>query len=162
MIRRPPSTTLTDTRLPDTTRFRPRRPDRRAAATAQDRAAGLVPVFVVANLGTTPATALDPVGAMAEVARAEGAWLHVDAAHAGSGLVCPEVRWISEGIEGADSVCVNPHKWLLTNFDGDCCRVADRSALIGALSVLAEYLRNAASESGAVIDYRDRQIGRAS
>src|SRR3546814_96588 len=64
----------------------------------------------------------------------------------------------SEGIEGADSVCVNPHKWLLTNFDCDCFWVADRSALIGALSVLPEYLRNAASESGAVIDYRDWQL----
>jgi aromatic-L-amino-acid decarboxylase len=82
----------------------------------------------------------------------------VDAAHAGSALVCPELRWMVDGVDGADSFCMNPHKWLLTNFDCDCFWVADRSALIGALSVLPEYLRNAASESGAVIDYRDWQV----
>ncbi len=129
-----------------------------AAAMAADRAAGLVPFFVVANVGTTSSTALDPVGAMARAAAAEGAWLHVDAAHAGSALVCPELRWIAEGLDGADSFCMNPHKWLLTNFDCDCFWVADRHALIGALSVAPEYLRNAASESGAVIDYRDWQV----
>lgn len=63
-----------------------------------------------------------------------------------------------DGLDRADSFCVNPHKWLLTNFDCDCFWVADRTALIGALSVLPEYLRNAASESGAVIDYRDWQV----
>jgi aromatic-L-amino-acid decarboxylase len=63
-----------------------------------------------------------------------------------------------DGIERVDSFCMNPHKWLLTNFDCDCFWVADRAALIGALSVLPEYLRNAASESGAVIDYRDWQV----
>lgn len=128
------------------------------AAMAEDRAAGLVPFLVVANTGTTSSTALDPIGEIAEVAAREGAWLHVDAAHAGSALVCPELRWIAEGLEGADSFCMNPHKWLLTNFDCDCFWVADRTALIGALSVLPEYLRNAASESGAVIDYRDWQL----
>lgn len=134
------------------------RPDRLAAAMAEDAEAGLVPCFVVANVGTTSSTALDPVPAMAEVSAAHGAWLHVDAAHAGSALVCPELRWIAPGLERVDSFCMNPHKWLLTNFDCDCFWVADRSALIGALSVLPEYLRNAASESGAVIDYRDWQI----
>jgi aromatic-L-amino-acid decarboxylase len=63
-----------------------------------------------------------------------------------------------DGLEQADSFCMNPHKWLFTNFDCDCFWVADRSALIGALSVLPEYLRNQASESGAVIDYRDWQV----
>ena len=63
-----------------------------------------------------------------------------------------------EGVDRADSFCMNPHKWLFTNFDCDCFWVADRSSLIGALSVLPEYLRNAASESGAVIDYRDWQV----
>jgi aromatic-L-amino-acid decarboxylase len=134
------------------------RPDRLAAAMAEDVAAGLVPCFVVANVGTTSSTAIDPVPAMAEVCEAHGAWLHVDAAHAGSALVCPELRWIAPGLERVDSFCMNPHKWLLTNFDCDCFWVADRAALIGALSVLPEYLRNAASESGAVIDYRDWQI----
>jgi aromatic-L-amino-acid decarboxylase len=134
------------------------RPEVLAAAMAADRAAGLTPFFVVANVGTTSSTAIDPVGALADACAAEGAWLHVDAAHAGSALVCPELRWIVAGLERADSFCMNPHKWLFTNFDCDCFWVADRSALIGALSVLPEYLRNAASESGAVIDYRDWQV----
>jgi aromatic-L-amino-acid/L-tryptophan decarboxylase len=129
-----------------------------AEAMQADRDAGLVPFFVVANLGTTSSTAIDPVAAVAEVAAAHGAWLHVDAAHGGAALVCPELRWIAEGLERADSICMNPHKWLLTNFDCDCFWVADRSGLIGALSVLPEYLRNAATESGAVIDYRDWQV----
>jgi aromatic-L-amino-acid decarboxylase len=134
------------------------RPEALAAAMAEDRAAGLVPCFVVANVGTTSSTAIDPVRAMAEACRVEGAWLHVDAAHAGSALVLPELRWMVDGLELADSFCMNPHKWLLVNFDCDCFWVADRAALIGALSVLPEYLRNAASESGAVVDYRDWQV----
>lgn len=133
-------------------------PEALAAAMADDRAAGLVPFFVVANVGTTSSTAIDPVAAIAEVCSAESAWLHVDGAHAGSALVCPELRWIVDGLEEADSFCMNPHKWLFTNFDCDCFWVADRAALIGALSVLPEYLRNEASESGAVIDYRDWQV----
>jgi aromatic-L-amino-acid decarboxylase len=134
------------------------RPDALAAAMEADRAAGLTPFFVVANVGTTSSTAIDPVGALADVCAPHGAWLHVDAAHAGSALVLPGLRWIVDGIDRADSVCMNPHKWLLTNFDCDCFWVADRRALIGALSVLPEYLRNAASESGQVIDYRDWQV----
>jgi aromatic-L-amino-acid/L-tryptophan decarboxylase len=129
-----------------------------AAAMQADRDSGLVPFFVVANVGTTSSTAVDPVAAIADVAAQHGAWVHVDAAHGGAALVCPELRWIAEGLDRADSVCMNPHKWLLTNFDCDCFWVADRSALVGALSVLPEYLRNAATESGAVIDYRDWQV----
>ena len=134
------------------------RPDALAGAMGEDRAAGLAPFLVVANVGTTSSTAVDPLPAIADTCRAHDAWLHVDAAHAGSALVCPELRWIAEGLEGADSFCMNPHKWLFTNFDCDCFWVADRAALIGALSTLPEYLRNAASESGAVIDYRDWQV----
>ncbi len=134
------------------------RPEALAARMAEDRAAGHVPFFVVANLGSTSSTALDPVAGLAEVSSREGAWLHVDAAHAGSALVLPEMRWLAAGLDQADSLCVNPHKWLFTNFDCDCFWVADRRALIGALSVVPEYLRNAASASGAVIDYRDWQV----
>ena len=133
-------------------------PEHLAALMAEDAAAGLVPAFVVANLGTTSSTAVDPIGAMAEVAAEHGAWLHVDGAHAGAHLVLPELRWIADGIERADSFCMNPHKRLLVNFDCDCFWVADRQPLVAALSVLPEYLRNAATESGAVIDYRDWQI----
>jgi aromatic-L-amino-acid decarboxylase len=134
------------------------RPDALATAMAEDRAAGLTPCCVVANVGTTSSTAIDPLSPIAEVCAAHGAWLHVDAAHAGSALVCPELRWIVDGVERADSFCMNPHKWLFTNFDCDCFWVADRAALVGALSVVPEYLRNAASESGAVVDYRDWQV----
>lgn len=133
------------------------RPDALLAAMDADRAAGLVPFLVVASVGTTSSTAIDPVAAIAELCR-DDVWLHVDAAHAGSALVCPELRWMVDGLDGADSFCVNPHKWLFTNFDCDCFWVADRSALTGALSVLPEYLRNPASESGSVIDYRDWQV----
>jgi len=85
-------------------------------------------------------------------------WLHVDAAWAGSAAVCEEFRSIHDGVELADSFTFNPHKWLLTNFDCNCFYMADRAALVRALSILPEYLRNQATESGAVIDYRDWQI----
>jgi aromatic-L-amino-acid decarboxylase len=134
------------------------RPEALAAAMGADRDAGLRPFFVVANVGSTSSTAMDPIGTVADVAADHGAWLHVDAAHAGSALVLPELRWMVDGVERADSFCMNPHKWLLTNFDCDCFWVADRSALVGALSVVPEYLRNAASERGDVIDYRDWQV----
>jgi aromatic-L-amino-acid decarboxylase len=92
------------------------------------------------------------------VCRRHGAWLHVDGAMSGTAAVCPELRFVNEGLELADSYCFNPHKWMLVNFDCSALFVADRAALIGALGILPEYLRNAASESGAVIDYRDWQV----
>jgi len=128
------------------------------AAVAADRAAGVTPLFVLATVGTTSTTAIDPVRALGELCQAEGIWLHVDAAYAGVAAVCPELRWLNDGLELADSYATNPHKWLLTNFDCDAFWVADRDALVGALSVLPEFLRNAPTESGAVIDYRDWQI----
>ena len=93
------------------------RPEALAAAIAADRRAGRIPFFVCASVGTTASTAIDPVPAIAEICRRENVWLHVDAAHAGSAAVCPELRWIHAGVEHADSYCFNPHKWLLTNFD---------------------------------------------
>ncbi len=134
------------------------RPDRLRSLVAADRAAGVTPVLVVATVGTTSTTAIDPVPAIADCCEQERIWLHVDAAYAGSAAVCPELRWIHDGVERADSYCVNPHKWLLTGFDCDAFWVADRAELIQTLSVLPEYLRNAATESGAVIDYRDWQV----
>jgi len=129
-----------------------------AAAIEQDRAQGLIPCFVVASVGTTSSNAIDPVAAIGQICQAQGVWLHVDAAMAGTAALCPELRWIHAGVDLADSYCFNPHKWMFTNFDCDCFWVADRAALIGALSILPEYLRNQATESGAVIDYRDWQI----
>lgn len=128
------------------------------AAMAEDRAAGRVPFFVGATVGTTSSLAFDPVPAVAAVCARHGAWLHVDGAMAGSAAVCPEWRWVNDGLERADSYAFNPHKWLFTNFDCTCFFVADRAALVGALSILPEYLRNAATDSGRVIDYRDWQV----
>ena len=134
------------------------RVDALAAAIAADRAAGAVPAMVCATVGTTSSGAVDPLRAIGALCRSESIWLHVDAAHAGSATICPEHRGLIDGLEHADSYTFNPHKWLLTNFDCSCFWVADRAALIEALSVLPEYLRNRATESGAVIDYRDWQV----
>ena len=134
------------------------RPDHLRELIEADRTAGVVPTLVVATVGTTGVGAVDPVAELAAVAHDAGAWLHVDGAWAGVAAVAPELRWLNDGLEHADSYATNPHKWLLTNFDCDAFWVADRTALVGALSILPEYLRNAATESGAVIDYRDWQV----
>jgi aromatic-L-amino-acid decarboxylase len=125
---------------------------------ARDVADGFTPALVVASVGATGTGAVDPIGILADLAHEYGAWLHVDAAWAGVAAVCEEFRWINAEVGRADSYCTNPHKWLLTNFDCDAFWVADRSALIGALSILPEYLRNSATESGAVFDYRDWHV----
>jgi len=101
---------------------------------------------------------MDPLPAIAEVCREHNLWFHVDAAMSGTAALCPEFRHFQRGVEYADSYCFNPHKWMFTNFDCDCFYVADRSALIKTLSILPEYLKNQATESGAVFDYRDWQI----
>jgi aromatic-L-amino-acid decarboxylase len=134
------------------------RPDLLAEAVDADRAAGRVPCLVMATIGTTSSLAVDPVAAIAPIAEAAGMWLHIDAAMAGSAAVCPELRAQQAGLERADSYVFDPHKWLFTTFDCSCLFVADRSALVEALSIVPEYLRNPASESGAVIDYRDWQV----
>jgi aromatic-L-amino-acid decarboxylase len=128
------------------------------AAIEADVAAGAVPTIVVATIGTTSTTAVDPVAEIGAICAEFGVWLHVDAAYAGSAAVCPELRWSHAGVELADSYCFDPHKWLLTGFDCDAFWVADAAELVEALTVLPEYLRNAATESGAVIDYRDWQV----
>ncbi len=116
------------------------------------------PFFVQATAGTTSSTAFDPIEAIADVCKDYGAWLHVDAAFAGVAAVAPEFRFVNDGLHRVDSYTLNPHKWLLTNFDCSMFWVADRQPLNAALSVTPEYLRNAASDGGAVIDYRDWQI----
>ncbi len=134
------------------------RPDALAAQIEADLAAGLTPAFVCANVGSTSSNALDPIRAVGEICRRHNIWLHVDAAMSGTAALCPEFRFIHDGLELADSYTVNPHKWMFTNFDCNAFYVADRAALINALSILPEYLRNEATEAGAVIDYRDWQI----
>ena len=127
-------------------------------AIRQDQDAGRVPFFVCATVGSTSSHAMDPLPQIAALCQQHGLWFHVDAAMAGTAALCPEFRHLQTGVENADSYCFNPHKWMFTNFDCDCFFVADRAALIRSLSILPEYLRNQATESGAVFDYRDWQI----
>ncbi|MFZ4731908.1 MAG: pyridoxal-dependent decarboxylase [Pirellulales bacterium] len=128
-------------------------------AMADDAAAGRRPCLVVATVGTTARGGIDPVAAIAAVAARHRAWVHVDAAWAGTAALCPEWRAaLTDGADAVDSWGTNPHKWLLVNFDCHCLWVADRGALINSLSTKPEYLRNAATESGAVIDYSDWQV----
>jgi aromatic-L-amino-acid decarboxylase len=132
------------------------------AAIEADVELGLAPVLVHLAAGSTSTGAMDDVVGAGRIAREHGAWVHVDAAWAGVAAVCPEHRAHLAGVESADSFVTNPHKWLLTTFDCSTFWVRDRAALTGALSILPEYLRNAASESGEVVDYRDwhPQLGR--
>lgn len=134
------------------------RPDALEAQIRRDREAGRLPFFVCATIGTTSSNAMDPLAPIAKICRENNLWLHVDAAMSGTAAVCPEFRWIHNGLELADSYCFNPHKWLFTNFDCDCFYITNRNELIHAMSILPEYLRNKATESGAVIDYRDWHI----
>ena len=134
------------------------RPDALERQIETDRRAGLTPIFVCATVGTTSSNAMDPVAEIGEICRNNNLWLHVDAAMSGTAMVCPEFRLLQNGVELADSYNFNPHKWMGANFDCSCFWVADRKALIQTLSILPEYLRNQATESGAVIDYRDWHI----
>ena len=112
----------------------------------------------MATIGTTSSNAIDPVRATGELCKRYGLWLHVDSAMAGTAALCPEFRFIHDGVELADSYVFNPHKWMFTNFDCSVFYVADRKTLIETLSVLPEYLKNQATEAGAVFDYRDWHI----
>jgi aromatic-L-amino-acid decarboxylase len=114
------------------------------AQIVRDRGAGLVPCAVVATCGTTTSTALDPVESIAAVAKRYGIWLHVDAAMAGSAMILPECRWMWKGIEEADSVVLNPHKWLGIAFDCSLYYVRDPQHLIRVMSTNPSYLQSAA------------------
>ncbi len=127
-------------------------------AVAKDVANGLVPAFLCSAVGTTGTTAVDNIRANAAIATEHGMWHHVDAAYAGSAMVCPEVRHHQDGLELVDSYTFNPHKWLLTNFDCSAFWVADREPLLSAMSILPPYLRNTATDSGEVVDYRDWHV----
>jgi aromatic-L-amino-acid decarboxylase len=126
----------------------------------QDKAEGYAPCCVVATIGTTSSTAIDPLTEIARVAQEYNLWLHVDAALAGSAAILPEKRWILDGIEGADSFVFNPHKWLFTNFDCSAffCRHPDM--LVSVFAIAPEYLKTA--RDSLVTNYRDWgiQLGR--
>ncbi|HUK75978.1 MAG TPA: pyridoxal-dependent decarboxylase [Thermoleophilia bacterium] len=123
------------------------------AAVREDRAAGRVPCAVVATIGTTATTALDPLREVALVAGRDGLWLHVDAALAGSAMICPEYRWMWDGIEAADSLVFNPHKWLGAGFDLSAYYVRDAQHLVRVMSTDPSYLRTA--QDGLVRNLRD-------
>ncbi|GMI87862.1 aromatic aldehyde synthase [Hibiscus trionum] len=123
-----------------------------------DVKAGLIPLYLCATIGTTSTTAVDPLIPLCDVAKEYGMWVHVDAAYAGSASICPEFRHFIDGVEGADSFSLNAHKWFFTTLDCCCMWVKDPSSLIKSLSTNPEYLRNKASDSKQVVDYKDWQI----
>uniref|UniRef100_A0A8C2BV14 Aromatic-L-amino-acid decarboxylase n=1 Tax=Cyprinus carpio TaxID=7962 RepID=A0A8C2BV14_CYPCA len=114
----------------------------------EDRAAGLIPFFFCATLGTTPSCAFDCITELGPICNAEKIWMHIDAAYAGSAFICPEFRPLLNGIEFADSFNFNPHKWLLVNFDCSAMWVKKRSDIIGAFKIEPLYLKHDHQESG--------------
>lgn len=127
---------------------------------AADRAAGKVPCAVVATVGTTGCTAVDPLASIGPLARRHGLWLHVDAALAGAAAILPAMRWLLDGVEHADSLVFNPHKWLLVNFDCSAFYVRDPDHLQRAMAIHPEYLRT--TRDAEVVNYMDwgLQLGR--
>lgn len=128
-------------------------PEALERAIERDIASGYIPCCAIATLGTTGVTAIDPLRAMGEICRKHGIWLHVDAAIGGTALLLPEMRWMADGIEYADSLVFNPHKWMFTNFDCSVYFVRDAASLIRSFEILPEYLKT--RTGGEVNDYRD-------
>lgn len=135
------------------------RPAALAAAVAADRAAGCLPFAVVATAGTTSTTSVDPIADVAAICREEGLWLHVDAAYAGAAAICPELRPAFAGLEDADSIVVNPHKWLFTPIDCSVLLLRDPEVVRDAYSVVPAYLRSEEIGSTNLMDY-GIQLGR--
>src|SRR5258708_22363540 len=129
-------------------------------ALERDIAAGALPAAIVATTGTTTTTALDPIAEIAEIAGEHGVWLHVDAAMAGSAMILPECRWMWNGVEGADSLVVNAHKWLGAAFDCSLYYLRDPQHLVRVMSTRPSYLQTSADDQ--VKNYRDWgiQLGR--
>ncbi|MBA4322200.1 MAG: aspartate aminotransferase family protein [Odoribacter sp.] len=128
-------------------------PDKLRKAIGEDIVQGFVPCCVVATLGTTGTTAIDPLKAIGEICAENGIWLHVDAALAGTALLLPEFQWMLEGKEYIDSFVFNPHKWMFTNFDCTAFFIRDAGSLIKTFEILPEYLKT--RTRGKVNDYRD-------
>jgi aromatic-L-amino-acid decarboxylase len=126
------------------------------SALAEDRAASLRPAAILATVGTTATTAIDPVAGIAALAERFGAWLHIDAALAGTAMILPEVRHLWEGVERADSLVLNPHKWMGPGFDLSAYYVRDPQHLIRVMSTNPSYLRT--EQDGRVSNFRDWHI----
>jgi aromatic-L-amino-acid decarboxylase len=136
------------------------RPEALAAALDEDRQRGVRPLAVVATVGTTSTTSVDPVGAIADLCRHDGIWLHVDAAYAGAAAILPDFRWILADAAAADSIVVNPHKWLFTPFDLSAFYCRRMDVVRAAFSLVPEYLKTA--EASEVTNLMDTgiQLGR--
>jgi len=134
------------------------RPESLEKAIEEDKRAGKVPFIVCATVGTTSSLAFDPLEEIGRICKKHNLWLHVDAAMAGTAALCPEFRHIQKGLELADSYCFDAHKWMFTNFDCSCFYVADRETLTRSLDVLPEYLRNQATGSDAIFEYRNWHV----
>ncbi|KAK1370631.1 Tyrosine decarboxylase [Heracleum sosnowskyi] len=119
---------------------------------------GLIPLYLCVTIGTTSSTAVDPLETLSEVGKMYKLWVHVDAAYAGSACICPEFRHFLDGIENVNSFSLNAHKWLLTTLDCCCLWLKDPSDLIKSLSTYPDYLKNHASDTRKVVDYKDWQI----
>jgi aromatic-L-amino-acid/L-tryptophan decarboxylase len=128
-------------------------PEKLKEAIVRDKINGYIPCCVVATIGTTGTTAVDPVRAIGEVCHENDTWLHVDAAMAGTALILPEFQWMIDGKEYIDSFVFNPHKWMFTNFDCTAYFVKDAQTLIKTFEILPEYLKT--RTRGTVNDYRD-------
>jgi len=135
-------------------------PDELERAVLEDKRKGLRPACVVATIGTTSSTAVDPLEPVGRICRSHGLWLHVDAAFSGTALILPEKRWMMEGVERADSFVFNPHKWMLTNFDCSAYFVRDPGTLIRTFEIHPEYLKTGVDAQ--VKNFRDWgiQLGR--
>jgi aromatic-L-amino-acid decarboxylase len=135
-------------------------PARLEEAVLEDKRRGLQPCCVVATVGTTSSTAVDPLRPIGQVCRRHGLWLHVDAAFAGTAAVLPEMRWMLDGVEFADSFVFNPHKWMLTNFDCSAYFVRDPGLLRRTFEIRPEYLKT--GQDAVVKNFRDWgiQLGR--
>lgn len=131
------------------------------AAIAADRRTGMLPIAIVATAGTTSTTSVDPLREVAKVAQKEKLWLHVDAAYAGAAAICPEYRQLMTGLEDADSIVVNPHKWLFTPVDCSVLLLREPDALKAAFALTPEYLKTSEGAAGAtsLMDYGP-QMGR--
>jgi len=129
------------------------------SAIARDRAAGFVPCAISATVGTTSSAAIDPLRRIAEIAKREKTWLHVDAAYAGPATICPEFRWLWDGVEAADSIVVNPHKWLFTPIDCSVLYTRHADILRETFSLVPEYLKTTDSAEVNYMDY-GLQLGR--
>lgn len=129
------------------------KPDLLRQAIEEDIKNGFRPACVISAIGTTGTTAIDPIDEISDICLEHNVWHHVDAAYAGTALVLPELRWMSKGVEKADSFVFNPHKWMFTNFDCTAYFVKDPVALVNTFTIMPHYLKTSVDQE--VKNYRD-------